>query len=313
MEMKMKAVRIHRFGGPEVLQLDEIEPAEPGPGEVRVRVAAASINPVDYKMRSGSYPRLRESDLPAILGRDLAGVVEAIGPNVSHVVPGEPVFAHIGWDRGAYAQEVIVKVGEFAPKPETLTMLDAGSLPLAAMTAWQGLFDHGALKAGERVLIHGASGGVGYLAVQFAKLHGAEVIATASKDNLDWVRSLGADRVIDYKAQDFEAEVSDVDLVYDLLAGETRAKSWSTLKPHGRLITTLARGDVEAEGKAHGKVGKAYMAEPKADQLREVARLCDEAKLQVMVDSFFPLEQAAEAHRRAEEGHPRGKVVLEVR
>ena len=173
----MKAMRIHRFGGPEALQLDEVSVPEPGPGEVRVRVAAASLNPVDYKMRAGDFPALREADLPVTLCRDLCGVVEAIGPNVAHVVPGEPVFAHIGFDRGAYAEQVIVKVGEFAPKPETLTALDAGSLPLATTTAWQGLFEHGELKAGERVLIHGASGGVGYLAVQFAKLVGAEVVA----------------------------------------------------------------------------------------------------------------------------------------
>jgi NADPH:quinone reductase-like Zn-dependent oxidoreductase len=309
----MKAMRIHRFGGPEVLQLDEVDTPEPGPGEVRVRTAAASVNPVDYKMRGGSYPRLRESQLPATLGRDLCGVVEAIGPGVSHVVPGEPVFAHIGWDRGAYAQTVLVRTGEFAPKPETLTVLDAGSLPLAAMTAWQGLFDHGELKAGERVLIHGASGGVGYLAVQFAKAHGAEVYATASTDNVEWVASLGADKVVDYKTQRFEDEVADVDLVLDLIAGETRDRSWAVLQPKGRLVSTLAKGDVTAEAAAHGRRGMSYMAHPDADQLRSVAQMADEGRLQVLVDRVFPLEEAGAAHAYAENEHPRGKVVLEVR
>jgi NADPH:quinone reductase-like Zn-dependent oxidoreductase len=308
----MRAVRIHRFGAPEVLQFDDIAPPEPGHGEVRVRVAAASINPVDYKMRKGAFPALRENDLPVVLGRDLAGVIEAVGPNVEHVVPGEPVFAHIGWGRGAYAEQVVVKVGEFAPKPETLTFIDAGSLPLAAMTAWQGLFDQGELKAGERVLIHGASGGVGYLAVQFAALHGAEVIATASADNLDWVKSLGAARVIDYKAGDLAREARDIDLVFDLIGGETREASWPLLKPHGRLVTTVPVGDLAAEGAAHGKIGRSYMAEPRADQLREIARLADEGRLQVMIDSVFPLAEAADAHRHAEDGHPRGKIVLEV-
>ena len=309
----MKAMRIHRFGGPEVLQLDEIEIGEPGHGEVRVRVAAASLNPVDYKIRQGGYARLPESALPVTLGRDLCGVVEAIGPNVTHVVPGEPVFAMLGWDRGAYAEQAILKVGEFAAKPETLTVIDAGSLPLAAMTGWQGLFDHGELKAGERVLIHGASGGVGYLAVQFAKLHGAEVIATGSAGNLDWIRSLGADQAIDYKAQAFEDEVRDVDLVYDLIGGDTRARSWGVLKPHGRLVTTVSKEPVEDQAAQHGKKGLLYMAHPDADQLRTVAALADDGRLQVMVDRTYPLEEAAAAHAYLQDGHPRGKVVLEVR
>ena len=309
----MKAMRIHRFGGPEVLQLDEVEIGEPGPGEVRVRVAAASLNPVDYKMRQGGYARLPASALPATLGRDLCGVVETIGPNVSHVVPGEPVFAMLGWDRGAYAEQAILKVDEFAPKPETLTVIDAGSLPLAAMTAWQGLFDHGELKSGERVLIHGGSGGVGYLAVQFAHAHGAQVIATGSADNLDWIKSLGADQVIDYKAQAFEDEVRDVDLVYDLIGGDTRARSWQVLKPHGRLITTVSKEPVEEQAAEHGRKGLMYMARPNAEQLRTVAAMADEGTLQVMVDRTYPLEEAAAAHAYLQDGHPRGKVVLEVR
>ena len=309
----MKAIRIHRFGGPDVLQLDEIDIAEPGPGEVRVRVAAASLNPVDWKMREGGYARLPASALPVTLGRDLCGVVEAVGPNVRHVVPGEPVFAMLGWERGAYAEQAILKVGEFAPKPETLTVIDAGSLPLAAMTAWQGLFDHGELKAGERVLIHGASGGVGYLAVQFAKLRGADVVATGSASNLDWIRSLGADEVIDYKAQRFEDEARDIDLVYDLVGGDTRARSWDVLKPHGRLVTTVSKEPVEAQAALHGKKGLLYFAEPNAEQLRTVAAMADDGRLQVMVNRTFPLEEAAAAHAYLQDGHPRGKVVLEVR
>ena len=309
----MKAIRIHRFGGPEVLQLDEIDVAEPGPGEVRVRVACASLNPVDYKIRGGGYPMVREADLPVVLGRDLCGVVEAIGPNVSHVVPGEPVFAMIGWDRGAYAEQVIVKAGEFAAKPETLTVLDAGSLPLAALTAWQGLFDHGELKRGQRALIHGASGGVGYLAVQFAKAHGADVVATCSTGNVEWVQSLGADRVIDYTREPFEATAGEVDLVYDLIGGETRDRSWSLLKPHGRLVTTVADGSVKAEAAQQGRKGLEYHAEPSAEQLRTVAGLADEGRLQVLVDKAFSLEDGPAAHAYLETGHPRGKVVFEVR
>ncbi len=308
----MKAIRIHRFGGPEVLQLDDITIAEPGPGEVRVRVAAAGVNPVDYKIREGEFPYVREGDLPATLGRDVCGVVEAIGPNVEHVVPGEPVFAFLGVGRGGYAQQAIAKVGEFAAKPATLTVIDAASLPLAGLTAWQGLFDHGALKAGERVLIHGASGGVGYLAVQFAKAHGAEVSATCSQANMAWVASLGAAKVIDYKAQRFEDEARDIDLVLDLVGGETRARCWQVLQPHGRLVTTLRPGDAEAEGRRHDRKGSLFMAEPNADQLRSIAEMADEGVLQVMIDSTFPLEAAAAAQTHLKGGHPRGKVVLEV-
>jgi NADPH:quinone reductase-like Zn-dependent oxidoreductase len=309
----MKAVRIHSFGGPEVLRIDEILKPQPGHGEVLVRVAAASINPVDYKMRKGGYPRMTERDLPAGLGRDVAGVIEEIGDNVEGVVPGEPIFAHLGWDRAGYAQYVVVKVGEFAPKPETLTLLDAGSLPLATTTAWQGLFDHGRLVAGQSVLIHGGSGGVGYLAVQFAKLKGARVIATAGADNVDWVRSLGADEVVDYKAQRFEDVARDMDLVFDLQGGETRERSWNVLAPHGRLVSTLGSGDIAAEAAAHGRHGVVYLAEPNAAQLREVGQMADDGRLQVMVDRVFPLEEASAAQDYAEHGHPRGKVVLEVR
>ena len=308
----MKALRIHAFGGPKVLQLDDVDVPEPGHGEVRVRVAAASLNPVDYKMRRGGYPRLPESALPVTLGRDLCGVIEAVAPNVEHVAPGEPIMAHIGWDRGAQAEYCNVKVGEFVPKPETLTVIDAGSLPLAAMTAWQGLFEHGALKPGERVLIQGASGGVGYLAVQFAKAHGAEVLAAASRANLDWMRELGADQAVDY-AGDVAKMVGEVDMILDLVGGETRAKSWAMLKPDGRLVSAPSGSDLEAEGRAHDRRGIGYSAHPDADQLAEVARMASEATLQVMVDRTFALEEAVEAHHYLEEGHPRGKVVFEIR
>jgi NADPH:quinone reductase-like Zn-dependent oxidoreductase len=308
----MRAVRIHRFGGPNVLQIEHLPTPDPAHGEVLVRVGAASVNPVDYKMREGKFPGLTARNLPAGLGRDVAGVIEVIGPNVEHVVPGEPIFAHLGWDHAGYAEYVIVKVGQFAPKPETLTLLDAASLPLAATTAWQGLFDHGGLTAGQSVLIHGGSGGVGYLAVQFAKLKGARVIATAGADNLDWVKSLGADEVIDYKGQRFEDIAHDMDLVFDLQGGETRDRSWQVLAPGGRLVTTV-HGAVVDEGAAHSRTGIAYMAEPKADQLREVGQMADDGRLQVMVDRVFPLEEVQAAHDYAEHGHPRGKVVLEIR
>jgi NADPH:quinone reductase-like Zn-dependent oxidoreductase len=308
----MKAVRFHRFGGPEVLAVEETPTPRCGQGEVLVRVGAASVNPVDYKMREGEFPGLTERDLPTGLGRDICGVIEEIGANVEGVVPGEPIFAHLGWEHAGYAEYAIVKVGQFAPKPETLTLIDAASLPLAATTAWQGLFDHGGLKAGQRVLIHGASGGVGYLAVQFAKLKGAYVFATVGADNVDWVRSLGADEVIDYKAQRFEDVAKDIDLVFDLQGGETRDRSWQVLVPGGRLVTTV-HGEVVKEGAAHDRLGIAYMAEPNATQLREVGQMADDGKLQVMVDRVFPLEDVRAAHDYVEHGHPRGKVVLEIR
>jgi NADPH:quinone reductase-like Zn-dependent oxidoreductase len=304
----MKAVRIHRFGGPEVLQLDDIAKPEASDGKLRIRVAAASVNPVDYKIRDGGYPKVTDNDLPVTLGRDVAGVVETA---VGTFAVGDEVYAHLDWADGGYAEFALCAPQGVAAKPSSLGMVEAAAVPLAATTAWQGLFDHGGLKAGERVLIHGASGGVGAFAVQFARIAGAEVVATASADEMERVRALGASRVIDHAAQNFEDEIDGVDLVFDLIGKDTQEKSFQTLKRGGRLISTVQEPDA-AKAAAAGVTAKRYMASPNALQLANFAKLIDAGQVEVTVAKVFDLDEAAEAHRFLEDGHPHGKVVLRV-
>lgn len=303
----MEAMRIHEFGGPDVLRRDEIQRPAAGPGELLVRVVAASVNPVDFKMRAGGYSR-QEQSLPITLGRDLAGTVEQVG-GVAGFAAGDEIFALLGRDRGAYAEYVVVKPGEAARKPKSLSFIEAAAVPLAGLTAWQGLFDQGGLQAGQRVLIHGGAGGVGHLAVQFAKARGAFVATTASAQDADYLRRIGADQVIDYKNQRFEEEVSDMDLVYDLIGGETQTRSWDVLKPGGIIVSTLGEPSQE-EARKRGMRGVRYMAEPNAAELTEIARLIEEGKVKPAVQSTFPLEKAGAAQDALEHGHVRGKIVL---
>jgi len=302
----MKAIRIHRFGGPEVLQLDEIDKPSTDGGKLLIRVAAASVNPVDYKIRKGGYPGVSDADLPITLGRDVAGVVETAAGDFK---VGDEVYAHLSWPDGGYVDYAVVVPGGAAAKPKSIDMIAAAGVPLAATTAWQGLFDHGGLKSGQTVLIHGASGGVGGFAVQFAKAKGARVIATASGDGLQTVRDYGADEVVDYKTQKFEDVAHDVDLVFDLIGGDTQGRSFAVLKPGGALISTVQEPD---KAKAAEKQLKAerYRATPNGAELAEMAALIDAGKVKVVVAKTFPLAQAADAHRFLENDHPIGKVVL---
>ncbi|HYZ32023.1 MAG TPA: NADP-dependent oxidoreductase [Crenalkalicoccus sp.] len=309
---KIRAIRIHRFGGPEVLQLEEIPPPQPEDDGVVVRVHAASVNPVDYKMRRGGYPALPPERLPAVLGRDLSGVVARCGPRAQTLKPGDAIHAMIGRDRGAYAEEVAVRATEMTVKPDGLDHIHSAAVPLAGLTAWQGLFRHGGLRAGQRVLIHGGAGGVGHFAIQFAKARGAWVATTASARDLDFVRELGADQAVDYKAQRFEEVVEPVDLVYDLVGGETQSRSWAVVKQGGALVSTLTEPDQE-EARRRSARGLRYMAEPNPAELAEIGRLIGQGMVRVVVSRVFPLEQAAEAHHVLEQEHPRGKVVLRVR
>src|SRR5512146_44947 len=216
---KMKAVCIQSFGGPEALEVKKIERPVPAADEVLIKVRAASVNPVDYKIRAGDYPPVKQEDLPQILGRDIAGVVVGRGSAVTEFHEGDEVFVMLDAGTGGYAEYVTVKEDLCAPKPATIDYAEAAAVPLAAITAWQGLFDHGHLESGQRVLIHGGAGGVGHLAVQFAKARGATVAATVATEDVDFVRRLGADQVIDYTRERFEEQVREVDLVLDLVAG----------------------------------------------------------------------------------------------
>ncbi|WP_207479919.1 NADP-dependent oxidoreductase [Arenibaculum pallidiluteum] len=305
----MTAVRIHRFGGPEVLERDAVPIPQPEDDEVLVRIHAASVNPVDYKTRSGSYPAVREGDLPKILGRDLSGTVESCGTRAHTLRKGDAVFALLGRERGAYAEYAVVKAVEMAAKPASLDHVQAAAVPLAALTAWQGLFEHGGLGPGQRVLIHGGAGGVGHFAVQFAKTRGAHVATTVSAGDLDFARALGADQVIDYKGQRFEDEVRDLDMVLDLVSGETRERSWAVLRKGGILVSSLGQPD-EAKAAAHGVRASGYVAQPDAAALAEIGRLIDDGAVRVTVARTFPFERVGAAQDALEHGHLRGKVVL---
>ena len=307
----MKAVRIHEFGGPDVLKLEDLPQPEPGPGEVLIKVRAAGVNPVDYKIREGKYPAVQADQLPVILGRDVAGMVVALGEGVDAFAVDDAVLAMLPQDRGGYAEWVTVPAELCARSPENLDMIQAASVPLAALTAWQGLFTHGELEAGQSVLIHGASGGVGPFAVQFAKQRGAQVFATASGDKRGFVESLGADRVIDYRAERFEDVVRDVDLVFDLIGGETQDRSWAAIRPGGRLVSTLQQPDDHMAAKL-GILASRYTCQPDGGQLREIARLIAEDKVKVTVDKVFPLDHAGEAENHLQEHHVTGKVVLKI-
>jgi NADPH:quinone reductase-like Zn-dependent oxidoreductase len=306
-----RAVRLSWFGDRDALMIDPSQIPQPQDDEVLVRVAAASLNPVDYKTQEGKYPAVQEDDLPIILGRDLAGTIEAVGTRAHYMLTkGEPVFAFIGQDRGAQSDYVVVKAMELVAAPKSIDLVHAAAVPLAAMTAWQGLFDHGGLQADQRVLIHGGAGGVGHFAIQFAKAKGATVFATCAGDDLDFVRQLGADTAIDYKQQRFEDAAKDIDLVFDLVAGETQDRSWAVLREGGAMVSTLAEPDGRKAAEHKARVAVRYMAQPNAVQLGEIADLIDAGKVQVVVSETYPLDQVREAYDRLERGHVRGKIVL---
>ncbi len=308
----MLAARVNAFGGPEVLTLEQVPIPEPKEGEVLLAIRAASINPVDYKTRAGKYPGVTAADLPRTLGRDGSGVVAKLGPGVSDVKEGDAIYAMIGRNRGTWAEYVILKADERVAKPKTLDHAHAGATPLAALTAWQALFDHGGVQAGQRVLIHAASGGVGHFATQFAKLKGAHVIATASGDGIAFARAHGADEVIDYKTQRFDDVVKDVDVVFDTMAGEVQDRSWAVLKKGGILVTILGQPN-EEKAKAHGVRAARFLCAIKADQLAEIGRLIDDGKVRVAVQQSFALADMLKAQELAERGPIRGKIVIENR
>ncbi len=306
----MKAVRIRSFGGPEVLEFAEVEKPVPKDDEVLIKVHAASVNPVDYKIRSGKYPMVKDQ-LPKVLGRDVAGEIERCGQGVRGLQEGEAVYAVLDGGPGGYAEYVTVRADLVAPKPGKLDYRSAAAVPLAGVTAWQGLFDHGHLQAGQRVLIHGGAGGVGHLAVQFAKAKGATVATTVATQDVEFARRLGADQVIDYTRERFEDEVHDVDLVLDLIAGETQERSWAVLKDGGTMISSLARPS-EAKAREHRAHAENFVAHPDRAELMEIGRLIDQGRVHPHVAAVFELKQAAEAQARLEQGHTEGKVVLEM-
>jgi len=308
----MKAVVIHEYGGPEVLKYEDVPRPEPKDDQLLIRVIAAGVNPVDGMIRSGLFGKDGSRAFPIILGGDVAGVVEKIGSKVTKFKAGDPVFAYVSLDNsGGYAQYALVTEREAAPKPKSLTYVEAAAAPVVAMTAWQALVDTGKLSAGQTVLIHGGSGGVGSFAIQIAKGRGAKVIATASTANQDFVKQLGADVAIDYTKQKFEDVAKDVDVVLDSIGSDTLARSYAVVKKGGIIVSLVARPK-ESELEKHGIRGTALNAEPNSGELAEIGRLIDDKKIKVIVSQTFPLSEAMKAQEQVATGHTRGKVVLKV-
>jgi NADPH:quinone reductase-like Zn-dependent oxidoreductase len=307
----IEAVRIHRFGGIETLEVDEVEPSMPDATEILVRVHAASVNPVDFKIRSGKYPAVNEDRLPYILGRDASGIVEKCGAGADAFKVGDAVFGIVGIHGGGYAQKVVMAQDAVAAKPANLDHVHAAAVPLAGQTAWQGLFRYGEVKSGQRILIHGGSGGVGHFAIQFAKAKGAHVTTTVSTANVEFVRGLGADVVIDYKKRPFEQVARDLDMVFDLIDGETRQKSWGVLKKGGILVTTLTEPSQQL-ARQHGVRATRYTVQSNGEELQEIAALLEAGKVKPVVSQTFPLDRAADALASVEHGHSKGKTVLVV-
>jgi len=307
----MKAVRIHSYGGPEVLQLEEAPRPKPGKGEVLIRVYASGVNPVDWKVREG-YLKNATHPLPTIPGWDVSGVVEEVGHSVAKFKNGDAVFTRPDISRdGSYAEFIVVKESEVAHKPKSLDHVHAAAVPLAALTAWQALFDSAGLKRGQTVLIHAAAGGVGSFAVQLAKWKGAHVIGTASGRNQHFLWELGVDKAINYETTKFEECAGKVDVVFDTLGGEIQKRSWSVLRKGGILVSIVSPPS-EEEAAAHGVRTKFVFVEPDASELDTIAALVDSGKLKVHVEKVLPLEEARQAQELSESGHGRGKIVLKV-
>src|SRR6266513_1143486 len=311
-ESTMKAVVIHEYGGPEVLKYEDVPRPEPKEDQILVRVIAAGLNPVDGLIRSGMFAKYEKAVFPMILGADIAGVVEKAGSEVTKFKAGDPVFAYASLKSGGgYAEYALTTEREAAPKTKVLTYVEAAAVPVVALTAWQALIDTAKLSAGQTVLIHGGSGGVGTFAIQIAKARGARVIATASTANQDLLKQLGADIAIDYTKTKFEDIAKDVDVVLDSVGKDTLARSYGVMRKDGFIVSLVARPD-QAELAKRGLRRASLSADPNSNELAEIGNLFDQKKIKVIVSQVFPLSDATNAHEQVATGHTRGKIVLKV-
>ena len=304
----MKAVRIHQYGGPDELKIEDVPRPQPGAGEVLIRVHAAGVNPIDWKLRAGYLKAYMPVPMPFIPGIDVAGVVEAAGPGVGRFKKGDEVF---GAGSGTYAQFAIAKESELALKPRSIDAVHAAAIPLAALTAWQALFNVAHLTAGQKVLIHGAAGGVGGFAAQFAKAKGAHVFGTASGHNQAFLREVGVDEPIDYEKTKFEDVARAVDVVLDTQGGDTQQRSWKVLKKAGILVSVI-QPPSEEEAAKHGVKSAMVARQPNAGELGEITKLVEAGKVKAPVETTLPLADAKRAHELSQTGHVRGKIVLKV-
>jgi len=308
----MKAVLIERYGNEDVTELAEVERPQPGENELLVKVRAAAVNPVDWKIRDG-LGELFGLKLPLILGCEIAGTVEAVGgpspTGSSDFAPGDDVYGYLGTHTGGYAEYVAAPASEFVRKPKQIDFDTAASVPVAALTTWQGIFDHGKLATGQRILITGASGAVGSMAVQLAKDKAAHVIGIGSGRNEEFVRKLGAAEFIDYKRTKFEDTVSGVDVVFDTVGGDTQERAFQTLKRGGFLVSTVNPPSPD-KAKEFSVTVAMVMMMPKPDQLAEINRLVEGGKLKVRVATVLPLAEVKKAHQLSASGHADGKIIL---
>jgi NADPH:quinone reductase-like Zn-dependent oxidoreductase len=308
----MKAVVIHEYGGPKVLKYEDIPRPEPKDDQLLIRVIAAGVNPVDASIRSGKYAELFGTKLPFTPGFDVAGVVEETGAKITKFKIGEPVYAMIDLkDGGGYAEYAIATELGAARKPDSLSYVEASAVPGVALTARQALVDTAKLSAGQTVLIHGGSGGVGSFAIQIAKACGAKVIATASTANQSLLKQLGADVAIDYTRQKFEDIAKNVDVVLDSVGKDTLGRSYGVVNKGGIIVSIVARPD-HAELDKRGIRGGFISVKPNSEELAEIGKLIDDKKIKVIVSQTFPLSEAMKAQEQVATGHTRGKIVLKV-
>ena len=308
----MKAVVIHEYGGPEVLKYEDVPRPEPKEDEILVRVIAAGVNPVDEAGRSERSAKFFGITLPFIPGYDIAGIVEKTGGKITKFKTGDSVYAYLSLTKGGgYAEYAVASEVEAAAKPKSISFVEAAGVPVVALTAWQALIDTAKLSAGQTVLIHGGSGGVGTFAIQIAKARGAKVIATASTANQDFLKQLGADVAIDYTKTKFEDVAQNVDVVLDSVGKDTLARSYGVVKKGGFVVTLVARID-QAELDKHGIRGASLSVKPDSNELVEIGKLIDEKKIKVIVSQTFPLSEAVKAQEQVATGHTRAKIVLKV-
>lgn len=333
----MRAATLSRYGGPEVVSITDQPMPAVGPNDVRIQVKAASVNPLDFKLREGKAKLILPYTLPLTLGNDLSGVVESVGPQVKGFTPGDEVYVRLAKSRiGAFAEYACADASLVAPKPRNLTHEEAASIPLIGLTTWQALLELGNLQPGQRVFIQAGAGGIGSFAIQLAHLKGAHVITTTSPKNAALVRELGADEVIDYTSQRFEDVLKDVELVYDTLGGDALNKSFQVLKKGGMVVSISALPDfataralnvnvalasvmgllslpLAVRAWSHGVHYRYLFMRPDGEQLRLITPLLESGQIKPLIDKVYPLEQTREALAHVESGRSRGKVIVAVR
>lgn len=308
----MKAVVVNQYGGPEVLKYQDAPRPEPKADEILVHVMAAAINPVDSYVRQGMLAKRGLDNRPAIIGYDIAGIVEKTGASAKKFKPGDAVYSYLSIQRGGgYAEYAIAKESETALKPKNMDFVEAAAVPLAGTTAWQALIDSGKLSAGQSVLIHGGSGGVGSFAIQIAKARGAKVIATASTAHQATLKQLGVDQAIDYTTTKFEDVVKDVDLVLNCARADALGRSYGVVKKGGAIVSITDEPD-QAECAKRGLTCSRMGAHPEAQVLEELTKLIEAGKMKSIVSQTFPLADASKAHQQIETRHTLGKIVLKV-